>query len=507
MLAEDPKERPWNGDKAAELLKKELEGKKAWQAEEAARQTAEKQAGQETDRPMVEPTVMGEEEGRALKSEDVQPQVKLDEAKERPGEGKIGKPPVKPLRSQVRAERETGKPAGGFGRTNSPPDNSTRRKNTWLPWVIGVSSIIVSVAGLFAIAVLVKPILMSKSTPTSPINTPRPITTNHLLPTDIQPNKYTPMPTTTRGLIFKLIRSDLIATDQIDYLGFIDVAFSPDGEYFASASENGVISLWNLSGEIVDQIAYNYQSSDWTHRDEFNSIAFSPNGDYLAVGSYFGYIGLFKIENSSLVNLAWLKDGMHYVTDVVFTIDGVLINASDDGHIRLWNFLDERLIGKIDMTNDQIDLSRDGNILGVGAGVSLSIVQVMDHSIRCSYHIPVNDEINDYVTDVSISNDGVLMAVVTSHGGIYILNTSDCSCLLIGSDSNDTNNSYAEFFGDHYLITGGGGLNMWQIDNTSLLWVDSFSYGEDFAVSPDNNSIVIVDGDGKVTLSVLSSAH
>jgi WD40 repeat protein len=56
------------------------------------------------------------------------------------------------------------------------------------------------------------------------------------------------------------------------------VAFSPEGNYFISASDDRSIKLWNAEShkEVITLIG---------HSDCVSSVMFSPNGKYIVSGS------------------------------------------------------------------------------------------------------------------------------------------------------------------------------------------------------------------------------
>jgi len=60
------------------------------------------------------------------------------------------------------------------------------------------------------------------------------------------------------------------------------VAFSPDGKYLATASDDKTAATWKVSGEP-------YHVANMEHAKEVRGVAFSPDGKYLATASEDGF--------------------------------------------------------------------------------------------------------------------------------------------------------------------------------------------------------------------------
>jgi WD40 repeat protein len=74
-----------------------------------------------------------------------------------------------------------------------------------------------------------------------------------------------------------------------------DVAFSPNGDYVATASKDGSVKLWGFAprNEVKDK--------DLPHEGEVESVAFSPDGELLTAGSWDGIILVWKVSTGELV--------------------------------------------------------------------------------------------------------------------------------------------------------------------------------------------------------------
>ncbi|HSF72227.1 MAG TPA: AAA-like domain-containing protein [Microcoleus sp.] len=106
-----------------------------------------------------------------------------------------------------------------------------------------------------------------------------------------------------------------------------DVAFSANGEFIASVSEDRTAKLWSREGKLLHTFE-GHDSGIW-------SVAFSPDSQAIATGSNDGIIKLWKSDGTLLTNLIGHSAG---VKGLAFAPDGkTLASASEDKTVILWN--------------------------------------------------------------------------------------------------------------------------------------------------------------------------
>ena len=111
--------------------------------------------------------------------------------------------------------------------------------------------------------------------------------------------------------------------------GVTSVAFSPDGKYIVSGSEDTTIRMWDAqTGKLVlDPFE--------GHTDDVNSVAFSPDGKYIVSGSWDKTIRLWDALAGKLAS-GQFEGHTDTVTSVAFSTGGeYIISESDDKTIQI----------------------------------------------------------------------------------------------------------------------------------------------------------------------------
>ncbi|MGH9754012.1 MAG: TIR domain-containing protein, partial [Blastocatellia bacterium] len=107
------------------------------------------------------------------------------------------------------------------------------------------------------------------------------------------------------------------------------VAFSPDGRRFASGSDDKTVKLWDAaSGKLIRSLE--------GHQSSVRSVAFSPDGRWLASGSLDNTVKLWDAASGKLIRS--LEGHQYSVLSVAFSPDGRwLASGSYDKTVKLWD--------------------------------------------------------------------------------------------------------------------------------------------------------------------------
>ena len=150
------------------------------------------------------------------------------------------------------------------------------------------------------------------------------------------------------------------------------ISFSPRGDRFASASEDGLIKIWDVESgnevmalrdeSSVQSMVYSPDGKRILSRSQenvtriwdtesgaevlkldvggsrtgFHCVAFSPDGQKIAVDSSDNAIAIFDVANGG--KALRLRGHKHYVTSVAFSLDGEkVVTGSLDRTLKIWN--------------------------------------------------------------------------------------------------------------------------------------------------------------------------
>lgn len=107
----------------------------------------------------------------------------------------------------------------------------------------------------------------------------------------------------------------------------LDVSFSPDSQMLASASYDNTVKLWSRQGELMGTLR--------GHTDSVARARFSPSGQILATTSWDRRVQLWRLDDTLIKTLEGHKDR---VTSVSWSNDGqALASASRDNTVMVWN--------------------------------------------------------------------------------------------------------------------------------------------------------------------------
>ncbi|KAL4511263.1 hypothetical protein ABPG73_008341 [Tetrahymena malaccensis] len=236
-------------------------------------------------------------------------------------------------------------------------------------------------------------------------------------------------------------------------------AFSANGKYLATGSEDNTCKIWNVDKgfELINTIQ--------GHTDFIKSVAFSADGKYLATGSSDNTCKIWNLDKGfELINT--IQGHTKPIKSVAFSADGkYLATGSWDNTCKIWNVdkgfeLINTIQGHTSSVNS-VAFSADGKYLATGSWDNTCKIWNVDKGFELINTIQGHTK---YINSVAFSADGKYLATGSSDNTCKIWNV-DKGFELINTIQGHTDsiNSVAFSADGKYLATGSE-------DNTCKIW-------------------------------------
>jgi|FLYN01.1.fsa_nt_gi WD40 repeat protein/serine/threonine protein kinase len=202
--------------------------------------------------------------------------------------------------------------------------------------------------------------------------------------------------------------------------GVWDVEYSPDGQSLISAGEDGALIRWDVRPE-YEPLGLRLTG----HTETIASVAFSPDGTLLASGSGDPSIGEDNTvrlwDAATGEELAVLEGHAGPVTSVAFSPDGrYLASSSADASVILWDVETRRQAAQLTRPSGVIwsaAFSPDSTMMASGGDDNLVIL--WDVGTRTMIGRPLEGH-TDWISSVVFSPDGETLASASRDGTIIL---------------------------------------------------------------------------------------
>ncbi|MEQ8997984.1 MAG: NACHT domain-containing protein [Coleofasciculus sp. B1-GNL1-01] len=240
--------------------------------------------------------------------------------------------------------------------------------------------------------------------------------------------------------------------------GFVlSVAYSPNGQVFATGEANGKIRLWQVANG--QQILIFQGHTDWV-----SSVAFSPDGKILASASHDMTVKLWDTNSGKC--LKTLHGHSNRIRTVAISLDGmILASGGDDQTVKLWNASTGECLNTLKGHLGRIwsiAINCDSKILASGG--SDHTVKLWDITTgKCLKNLQGH---TSHVQSIAISLDGAILASGNDDETVKLWNINTGKCFKTLQQHTSRVRSVAISPDGKTLASGGGDtlVKIWNIE-------------------------------------------
>jgi hypothetical protein len=243
----------------------------------------------------------------------------------------------------------------------------------------------------------------------------------------------------------------------------------------------------------------------WDAQAQATHVAFSPDGQTFATALADGTIQLWPASGGKPLRTLCLPDGgAPSVATIAFAPDGqMLAAASGGGTLQLWRVSDGALAQSLDIPAQglvSIAFAPDGQTFAasVDKGTTVQLFQLKGGK-------PLRTIISNApgAAKLVFSPDGQILGLGLADGGVQLWRTSDGQALLSASTEQKDAPELA-FAPDSQTLAVGlanGSVQLWKLDGTILhVLTGEFPMPVQAAFAPDGQMLALARMDGKVDL-------
>ncbi|UUO17784.1 WD40 repeat domain-containing protein [Dolichospermum heterosporum] len=283
----------------------------------------------------------------------------------------------------------------------------------------------------------------------------------------------------------------------------LSVAFSPNGRFLASGSDDTIIKLWDLATQQHRTFAGHGEYS-WSRG--INSLAFSPDGKFLVSGSDDKTIKLWDVNLG--IEVFTFTGHEERVNAVSFSPLGkILASGSKDKTVKLWSLETGKEVYSFKSHTDDVlsvTFSPDGKLLASGAGgndKTIKILQLAENKVKT---LTGHSDWFGGITSLAFSPDGKTLISGSQDKTIKLWNLETSQEIKTLSGHSDYICSVAYSPNGQIFASASKDktVKLWSVASgeeiSSVKCTDSVIYSITF--SPDGKILAAGSGDTTITL-------